>query len=504
MRRHYLRTFRNRLVVASLVFTVHAQGETIRPPAVAGLFYPRDPQVLSATVDRLLAQAHTERTGQLKALICPHAGYAFSGPVAASGFNLLRGLHYQTVVILGPAHYAALDRASVADVDTFRTPLGDVPVSPAARELAKRSPFALNPTCYVETPEWVPAADRRGPDAMRAGTWEHADEVEVPFLQKTLGNFDIVPVVMGDVDPAAAARALDPLLNDTTLIVVSSDLSHYHSYADAQKLDRRTVDAVLALDTRKMASQEACGRIPILTLLNVAKSHGWVPQLLDLRNSGDTSGDKSRVVGYAAIAFYAPATEAAPAADTLSPGDRKRLLELARQAVRDAAARRAPPPVNDTTLPPQLATPKGVFVTLTEDGDLRGCIGHIFPQMSLYAAVAENARSAALHDPRFQPVSPREVDHIAIEISVLTVPRPLAFESPADLLRKLRPNVDGVVLQIAAGGATYLPQVWEQLPNPTEFLDSLAIKAGGRPSDWRQPGTKIATYQVLSFKEGEP
>jgi AmmeMemoRadiSam system protein B/AmmeMemoRadiSam system protein A len=487
---------RLRLAAAALLSAASLGATGVREPAVAGLFYPRDSAELSRQVDGLLAQARSERTGTLKALICPHAGYAYSGPVAATAFKLVEGQHFRTVVILGPAHYAALDVASVADADGFRTPLGDVPVSPLARDLARRPPFALDPRCYVEPPDWVPIAERRGPGAMHAGTWEHSVEVEIPFLQRTLSHFSLVPVVMGDTDPAAAAQALAPLLREDTLLIASSDLSHYHPYTEARQLDERTVQAICSLDLKGMAGQEACGRVPILTLLHLAKQFGWQPKLLDVRNSGDTAGDKSRVVGYAAVAFYAAtATE-------LSASDQKQLLKLARDTVRAATVGQstAMPPMK---LSPALTTPRGVFVTLTRHGELRGCIGHLGAQRPLVDAVAENARSAALDDPRFQPVTPREVDGLEIEISVLTEPKPLAFTSPEDLLAKLRPKVDGVVLQVAAGTATYLPQVWDQLPDKTEFLDSLSEKAGGHAGDWRKPGVKLATYQVKSFKDDD-
>lgn len=496
------------LVVTTLAFVVGVSSAQpaataqaplkVREPAVAGLFYPRDAAALSKAVESLVASAKTERKGQLKALICPHAGYAYSGPVAGSGFHLLQGLRYQTVVLLGPAHYAALSAASVSGDDVFRTPLGDVPISPKARLLGKTPPFAIDPPCYVERPDWAEQSSRGIPARKdeHADTWEHSDEVEVPFLQKTLPAFELVPVVMGDVDPAAAARALDPLLDDNTLVVVSSDLSHYHPYTEARQLDQRCVDAICSLDVRTMRNQEACGRIPILTLLHLARQRGWTPQRIDLRNSGDTSGDKSRVVGYAAIAFYAPAPDT-----PLTAEERQFLLTLARTSVRDVVTTGKLVVPAGEGLSSALNQPKGVFVTLTEHGQLRGCIGHIVPQMPLYRAVAENARNAALEDPRFSPVTSRELSSLDIEISVLSEPRPLAFDSPQDLLRKLRPNIDGVVLRIAAGAATYLPQVWEQLPDKTDFLDTLSEKAGGREGDWRKPGTTVSTYQVEAFKE---
>ena len=480
-----------------------ARGESIerpyvRKPAVAGLFYPADRVQLGTTVDRLLNAAKTENLGGLKALICPHAGYSYSGPVAASGFGLLRGTTFQTVILLGPSHYALLDAAEVADASAYRTPLGDVPISPKARQLGSLRPFALHPPATVERPDWAgnrgPAATTEG-DRKRADTWEHADEVELPFLQRTLGRFALVPVVMGDVDPTAAARALDSVLDDSTLIVVSSDLSHYHPYAEARKLDAACVDAVCKLDVERMERQEACGRIPILTLLHLARQRGWQPRLLDLRNSGDTAGDKSRVVGYAAIAFFA-ATDPA-----VSPADRVALLSLARTAVRTAAEGASVPPIPRNLSTGAFAVRRGVFVTLTRHGELRGCIGNLAAVQPLSQAVVENARRAAVHDPRFAPVRPREVDELKIEISVLSDPQPLSFSSPEDLVRKLTAGVDGVVLHIAAGTATYLPQVWEQLPDKIEFLDTLAEKAGGRAGDWRAAGTRVETYRVESFAE---
>ena len=470
----------------------------VREPAVAGLFYPKDPAELSRVIAACLAAAKTTPLdGELKALICPHAGYPFSGPVAASAYRLLAGREYDTVVVLGPTHYAQLRAASVTNADLFRTPLGDVPISAKGPLLAQSSPFALEPRCDVQRPDWWPESSRKAPAVDTADTWEHSVEVEIPFLQATLKKFQLVPVVMGEVDPAKAAAALGRILDDRTLIVASSDLSHYYSYATAQELDERCVKAICDLDVDTMETQEACGRIPILTLMHLARERGWKASLLDRRNSGDTSGDKSRVVGYAAIAFYAPAPEAFTAAN------RRYLLELARKTVREVAAGGKLPDVSANGLAPKFTTPKGCFVTLTKHGDLRGCIGYILPQGPLYQAVMENARNAAISDPRFPPVSPREVDQLEIEISVLTTPQPLAFDSSTDLLQKLQPHKDGVVLRIGGRSATYLPQVWDELPDKVEFMNTLAEKAGCERTDWRQPGASVFIYHVESFKESE-
>jgi MEMO1 family protein len=260
----------------------------------------------------------------------------------------------------------------------------------------------------------------------------------------------------------------------------------------------RCVKAICNLDIGQMQSQEACGKVPILTLLHLARLKGWKVRLLDYRNSGDTAaGDRSRVVGYAAVAFYAPGQE------NLAEDDRRFLLNLARQSVRDVVTTGGTLRLSTNGMGKTLVEPRGCFVTLTKHGQLRGCIGHILPQEALWQAISENARGAAVRDPRFRPVQREELEALEIEISVLTEPQPIRFTSSEDLLAQLRPHKDGVVLHVGGRAATYLPQVWAQIPNKTEFLESLSEKAGCEPSAWRGPETSVATYQVESFKDGE-
>lgn len=284
---------------------------------------------------------------------------------------------------------------------------------------------------------------------------------------------------------------------DKTLIVASSDLSHYRAYEAAKELDTRCLGAICGLDIERMKGQGACGKLPILALMHLAKKKGWKARLLDYRNSGDTAGDKRRVVGDGAVAFYESDSPA------YAPPERRALLELARESLAAAAAGLAIPEMDPKTLAGQLSQPKGCFVTLMKAGALRGCIGHIFAREPLYQAVLDNARSAALNDPRFAPVKPDEVAQIEIELSVLTEPRRLEFGSADELLGKLEPHRDGVVLQIGARTATYLPQVWEQIPEKAAFLNHLAEKAGCDAAAWRLPGATVSVYRAEHFSESE-
>ncbi len=261
----------------------------IRPPVVAGMFYPGAPAVLADEIDSLLAAVPPAPTfGQPKVLICPHAGYVYSGPIAASAFALLApfAARIRRVVLLGPCHRVAVRGLAVPDATSFATPLGTIPLDQQAISAALKLPQVI-----------------RHAGAHAA---EHSLEVQLPFLQQVLDDFSLVPFAVGYATPDEVAEVIELLWGGPeTLIVISSDLSHYHPYADAQHRDRHTVEAITHL--RLLVDHEqACGATPINGLIEVAQRRGLQPHLLDLRNSGDTSGDKSRVVGYASFAFMEP------------------------------------------------------------------------------------------------------------------------------------------------------------------------------------------------------
>jgi AmmeMemoRadiSam system protein A len=278
---------------------------------------------------------------------------------------------------------------------------------------------------------------------------------------------------------------------DETLIMISSDLSHFLPDAAARKVDGETVNAILALDSR-LSHEQACGATPVNGLLLAARRHGLQPVALDVRNSSDTAGDPGRVVGYAAFAF-----EAGPEQPDEEKGPT--LLKLARAEIAQRLGRALPP----TADAPWLSEHGACFVTLTRHGELRGCIGTLEAHRPLGLDVRKNAVAAAFRDPRFMPLSHAEFDAIRVEVSVLSPAQALAVDDEAAALATLRPNVDGVVFEYGQYRSTFLPQVWEQLPDPAGFLAHLKRKAG-LPMDFWAEGVRLSRYTVSKWKEGSP
>jgi len=478
----------------------------VREPAAQGTFYPDDPAELTRQVDGFLAAPSTAAPlppGRVRAVIAPHAGYIYSGALAARALRLLPA-DTRRVIVLAPSHHVGFDGAALPGCEVFHNALGNLPLDTAAcTALAGQAPtlFHILPEAHAE---------------------EHALEVMLPFLQRHLKRFTLVPVVVGQrFDAERIARALAPLLDDPgTALVASSDLSHYHPYAAAKRLDQACLDRLLALDAAGLQDQELCGVAPVTCLVALAKAKGWTPALVGYCNSGDTAGDKGRVVGYGAVAFVESAAArkaavaAAPAAapsdrpaagagtpPLLSPAQQQALLAFARETI---AAKLAGRPLPDLPVDGPLFRQKlGCFVTLHLDGDLRGCIGNIFPVQPLARAVRENALNAAFDDPRFPPLTAGELPRCHLEISVLTQPEPLPYADAAELLARLKPNVHGVVLRQGYNQSTFLPQVWEQLPRKEAFLEHLCLKGGMAPDAWRDPRRmEVQTYQAFVF--GEP
>jgi MEMO1 family protein len=260
---------------------------TIREPAVAGMFYPDDPSTLQRMVDDYLDRVAESTAPPPKALIVPHAGYIYSGPIAASGYARLRAIRdkIHRVVLLGPSHRVAFTGLAGSSAEVFSTPLGNIPLDTSAIA-------ALTALPQVQILD-------------QAHLLEHSLEVHLPFLQESLDEFTLVPLVVGDANAEEVAEVLERLWgDDETLIVISSDLSHYHDYATAQRLDQQTAAAIEALKPEEIRSDGACGRNPVKGLLLLARRKGMTIETLDLRNSGDTAGTRDQVVGYGAWALH--------------------------------------------------------------------------------------------------------------------------------------------------------------------------------------------------------
>lgn len=457
---------------------MNGRGTLVRRPAVAGFFYPGDPATLAAQVDVALeAGAHVlgDRPSPVpEALVVPHAGYRYSGEVAGTAYATLVGASgVRRVVLAGPAHRVPVRGLAVPTVDAFLTPLGAVPVDDAGR----RAALAVGPAVVADD----------GPHAP-----EHSLEVQLPFLQRVLGpaldaeggtRWSVLPFVVGRATPDDVADVLEAVWGGPeTVVVVSTDLSHYHDDATAKRLDAATAARIVARDVEHLAGEDACGASPLRGLLEVARRQHLEVDLVDLRTSGDTSGERDRVVGYGA--FTVTATRPGPPGVTLGEEERRALVDLARRVVADGVAGRGPREVDLTTLPASLAAPAACFVTLRRGGRLLGCIGSMDPRRSLAHDVAGNAWSAAFADPRLPAVTADDLAELDVKISVLGPLQPMAVSSPAELLALLRPGVDGVLVEGGGRRGTFLPAVWEQLGSAESFVEHLWHKAGLRPGAW--------------------
>jgi hypothetical protein len=454
-----------------------------RPAAVAGMFYPADAATLARTVAAHLAQVPPPAGEvQPKMLLVPHAGFIYSGPVAAHAYALLSRWRdrIRRVVLLGPGHRVAVRGLAAPQATRFETPLGPVPVDTAALAL------------LADLPQ-VGASDA-------AHAQEHSLEVQLPFLQAVLApGFTVVPLVVGHASDADVAQVLERLWGgDETLILISSDLSHYKPYADAQAVDRATIDHVLALDAG-FGHNQACGATPLRGALQQARRHGLGARLLDLRNSGDTAGDRARVVGYASVAFE-PISAAGDEPSAASPEAERALGMALLTRAHNAIARVLGRPTVDEPAHPALESPGATFVTLQRNHHLRGCIGTLQAERPLTADVRHNALAAAFRDPRFEPLSVAEWRGLTIEVSLLEPAQPLpAFATEAAALAALVPQQDGVIFEWHGHRATFLPQVWEQLPRPQAFMAALKRKAGLSADFWADD-VRLSRYRVRKFQ----
>lgn len=465
----------------------------IRPPAVAGTFYPADANLLRSEIDGLLdAALHSDavsRPATPKAIIVPHAGLMFSGSLAALGFATVRALKntVKRIVIIGPAHRMAFQGIALARADQFATPLGSMRCDLPALQSALSLPH-------------VQMLDE-------AHTLEHGLEIELPFIQRLFGegaDIGIVPLLVSRCSPRQVHEVIEKLWGGPeTLIVISSDLSHFRDYDTAQRMDNRTRAMIENFDAENIDTSDACGALPVAGMLMAARNRAMTIKTLGMRNSGDVTGDKSRVVGYGAWAIYAAEAsdmrddgedDFTKATENLIKAHGAEMLGLCRQSILHGLETGAPLQVAPDAVAPALAAPGACFVTLKKAGQLRGCIGSIISHAPLVRDLCENAFKAAFRDPRFAGLTGAEInDDLELSISVLSPPAPFAFDSEADLIGKLTPFEDGIILSDGNRRGLFLPQVWDQLPDPKDFLAHLKRKAG-LPMDHWSPNMRAERF----------
>jgi hypothetical protein len=471
-----------------LVNFAFAQG-LIKQPNVAGSFYPDNPKELSSLIDTFLdAAAPQPIEGNIFALISPHAGYGFSGSTAAYGYKLIKGRPYKTIVVIGPSHYYGFKGASIYPEGIFHTPLGDLEIDKEFTQklLNKDSEIFFEPRAFEK---------------------EHSVEVQLPFLQKVLSDFKIIPIVMGDCS-FSTCQKLAGLIKQAVgqrqdvLVVASTDMYHGYDYQEADIIDNLTLSYLKNMDAGSLynglrqGKLQLCGGFPVVSSLILAKELGHHKlKILEHTNSALVTGKKMKgnwTVGYTSCVIDKEGEDA-----MLNANQRKRLLEIARKSIE--AYLKTGKRLELTESDPLLLKEMGSFVTLHKHGDLRGCIGNLIGDKPLYLMVRDMAVESAMNDPRFTSLEESELKDIEIEISVLS---PLERINDTD---KIKLGVHGVLVRRGFNSGVFLPQVATETGwSKEEFLSNLcAHKAGLSPSAWKDKATEIYIFSAEVFSEKE-
>jgi len=466
--------------------------EDVRRPAVAGMFYPGDKEELAGKVDDFLANAKkSDIKGRILAIIVPHAGYEYSGQVAAYSFKQLKRTDFKKIIIISPSHYVGFDGISVYNKGSFETLLGLVRIDEelANRVISKNKRFIFYPEAHLK---------------------EHAIEVELPFLQRVYKDrdFRIVPIVMGNPaseDMKILSDTLYDVADKDTLVIISVDLSHYYPYDKAVELDTSGISAIEKLDAEWLMQQinskntEIDAPVAVLAGIIFANRYDAKAVLLKYANSGDVTGDKSRVVGYSSILIYVPEGEEKKEGlimkdEYLNKEEKQKILEAARLSIIEAVTGKRQFYPNATE--EKLKENCGAFVTIKENGQLRGCIGYIQAVKPLYETVKDVAKSAAVNDYRFNPVAQDELDKLELEISVLTPLKKIKDISEIEVGRH------GLYMKKGFNSGLLLPQVATEYNWDKEtFLKETCRKAGLPQDAWKDKSTEIYTFSAEVFNE---
>jgi AmmeMemoRadiSam system protein B/AmmeMemoRadiSam system protein A len=470
----------------------------VREPAVAGGFYPGTRATLERAVHEYLGEVPREKVkGRIVGLLSPHAGYVYSGKTAAYGYKLLEGKGFKRAVVLAPSHHVGFRGASIPRVDAYRTPLGLVKVdTQTCGELLSEELYSSRTDVHAR---------------------EHSVEVQLPFLQTVLGDFELVPIVLGQIsgdDCEKIARPLKKLLDGETVFVVSTDFTHYgyrfgylpfmdNVKENIRKLDFGAIERIEKMDAQGFLSYQKetgatiCGRYPICVLLEALPSNVR-GKLLHYETSGEMTGDFSNSVSYVSMVFTVLEEKEMGKEEEngyLNEKEKRTLLRLARRTIENLMEGKELPGLAGEEITPRLAEKSGVFVTLHKKGMLRGCIGYIEPIKPLWEAVRDNAVSAAVRDYRFPPLRKGELGDLDIELSVLTPKRRIGS------LDEFEIGKHGIILEKSGRSAVFLPQVApEQGWDVDETLEHLSMKAGLAPDAWKE-GATFYVFEAVVFHE---
>ncbi|MCP4107887.1 MAG: AmmeMemoRadiSam system protein B [Desulfobacteraceae bacterium] len=469
--------------------------EKIRESVLAGTWYPEDEKTLRKSIRDFLNNVPERPVpGKLVGLIAPHAGYIYSGQVAAHSYKILEKQKFDSVIVIAPSHYARFEGVSVYDRGGYRTPLGLVPLDHNLISALKKKEKHIR---------YVPEAHFK----------EHSLEIQLPFIQHIMPGFKLVPLVMGDqsLDTCVwMARTLASVIqNKSVLIIASSDLSHFHSYQQAKILDKTVQDKVRNFDPEGLNKSleagecEACGKGPVITALTASRILGAnKSEVLHYANSGDVTGDHKRVVGYMAAALWNTPGKHKKTSENhsdktgidmgLTNEEKDFLHKIVKETIQAKLSGEKLPEYENSF--PKLKEPRGAFVTLKKHGKLRGCIGHIIARYPLINTISKMAVSAAFEDPRFPPVRQEEFKDIDIEISVLTPLRKIKD------VNEIQVGTHGIYIKKGYFSGLLLPQVATEYGwNRDTFLEHTCLKAGLPRDTWKEQGVEIYIFSADIF-----
>lgn len=443
----------------------------IKYPAAAGTFYPNNALELKKQIEFFAQYCQNDYTYASRAVIVPHAGLIYSGRLAYEGISLL-DRNLKNLFIFAPAHRVGFEGLSLSGFELWQTPLGEIEVNQQINNELKEK---FNAQFFD-----------------KAFEYEHSIEVQLPLIQSVFKNVKIIPLLVGSADYQVISQIIKYYYDDKENgFIISSDLSHFLTDEKAKKIDAVTADMIETGNIDNFQYEQACGALGIAGLVDFANKKNYSLIRIGMHNSGLTTGDKTRVVGYGSWFLYEGQTN-----EFIKKYYSKLIIDICRQAIKS----KFEPDIEEIKYPQIFGRIGACFVTLEKNNNLRGCIGSVIARRPLINDIIMNAKNSAFSDPRFLPVQQNEISQLKIAVSILSEPKKMSFTDENDLLRQMRPNIDGIIIKDGIYQAVYLPSVWEQLPDKREFLETLKVKAGLNP-DYFSDTFEAYRFETVYIKE---